>query len=377
MAMSVLNGPKTILMTSTSYPASLSDWRGLFIRHLVHALATRGDVRLRLWAPPGSLHDNAAYVASADEARWLASLMAAGGIAHLVRQGGTAGILAPLRLLRLLRKVYRREDNVDLYHVNWLQNALVLPKNGVPLLVSVLGTDMQLLKLPGMRGLLRRVFRTRRVAICPNANWMVEPLKEYFGDLADVEAVPFGIDPAWFELERIPPRDGPSKWLCVSRLTAAKLGTLFECQPCFDGTNRELHLFGPMQENISLPDWVHYHGPVTADVLCREWFVRASGLITMSKHAEGRPQVMLEAMAASLPIIASQLTAHTDLLEHQHTGWLCANADAVQQALAALDDNDTNARIGLNARDWARKRIGTWDDCASRYAAIYDRLIAS
>lgn len=43
-----------ILMVSTSYPSDLSDWRGLFIRHLVEALSRRTDIDLRLWAPPGN-----------------------------------------------------------------------------------------------------------------------------------------------------------------------------------------------------------------------------------------------------------------------------------------------------------------------------------
>lgn len=364
------------LMVSTSYPADLSDWRGLFMRHLVDAFARREDLTLRLWAPPGEMPSNVVSATTAPEREWLAALMAAGGIAHLVRQKGPRAVTAPLRLLSMLRRTYRRNASVDLYHVNWLQNALPLPRNGRPVLITVLGNDFQMLKLPGMRALLRRVCRDRAVAICPNADWMVPELEAVFGDRARVESVAFGIDPCWFNVQRSLPDNGIRKWLCVSRLTKAKLGSLLDHgRAFFDGGDRELHVFGPMQESIELPAWVHYHGPVSPDELCRQWFPQAHGLITLSQHAEGRPQVMLEAMAAGLPIIASGIPAHANFIRHGVTGWLCDSPAQLAAAFAALEQADANMRTGLAGRRWAAEHIGTWDDCAARYLRIYHQLL--
>ncbi|QBB69586.1 glycosyltransferase [Pseudolysobacter antarcticus] len=361
-------------MTSTSYPADLGDWRGLFIRHLVESLARRTDIKLRLWSPPGELPQNVEYAATPADSDWLKTLMAAGGIAHLMRTGAIRGLAAPLKLLNMLHGLYRRESGIDVYHVNWLQNTLVLPHNNLPLLTTVLGTDMQLLKLPGMTHLLRRVFRGRPVAICPNAQWMAPHLQRMFGDLATIHFVPFGIEPRWFDIERKPA--DPAKWLCVSRLTRGKIGTLFDwCEPFFNNGNRELHLFGPMQQSMPVPDWVHYHGPATPESLCSNWFAQAKGLISLSQHAEGRPQVMLEAMAAGLPIIASRIPAHEDMLVHKHTGWLCAAAADVGEAVEALDAKSMNIEIGAAAKLCARTEIGTWDNCAQRYADVYQTLI--
>lgn len=364
-----------VLMSSTSYPASLSDWKGLFIRHLADALARRADLQLSLWAPPGDSHPALQRVSSDSESRFLTCLMDDGGIAHLIRSRNPRALTAIFGLLRGLRQAYRRSD-VDLYHVNWLQNALPLPDDGRPALVTALGTDMQLLRLPLVRTLLRRVFSRRPTAICPNAQWMVEPLQAAFGDVAQVQAVPFGIDPQWFASTRQPDPQHP-KWLTVSRLTRAKLGPLFEWgEPLFRGQPRELHLFGPMQEQISLPDWVHYHGPATPQQLCQTWFPQAHGLLTLSEHAEGLPQVILEAMAATLPVVASRMPAHASMVEHGRAGWLCDSPADLAQALQQLEQPDCNRQHGELSRQRCLTEIGTWDDCAQRYQSLYRQLLA-
>jgi glycosyltransferase involved in cell wall biosynthesis len=361
-------------MTSTSYPADAKDWRGVFIKHLVGGLARRPDIQLDVWAPPGELPDNVGYAATHQEREWLTALMAAGGIAHLMRNGGWKTRLAPIQLLRWLHATYRRPPLPDLYHVNWLQNALVLPANGRPVLVSVLGTDMQLMKLPGMVRLLKRRFRDRPTAICPNAEWMLPQLREWFGDIASVVYVPFGIEERWFQLQRVPQEE--HRWLCVSRVTQGKIGSLFDwCEPYFAGQARQLHLLGPMQQSMQIPDWVHYHGAANPDTLSKDWFPGACGLITLSRHAEGRPQVMLEAMASGLPIVASAIPAHSDLLRHRETGWLCQDPGDVEAGLRAIEDPLSGPELALRAKAWVQSHVGTWDDCANRYASVYHQLL--
>jgi glycosyltransferase involved in cell wall biosynthesis len=365
-----------VLLLSTSYPSDASDWRGVFMRHLVAALARRRDVQLAVWAPPGELPATATSIASPRESAWLMRLMAAGGISHLMRGGGVRTLLAPLKLLHMIGNAYRRHRAVDVYHINWLQCALPLPRDGKPSLITVLGNDLKLLRLPFMRGLLRRVMRGRKVAVCPNAEWMQAPLQAAFGDVAEVIPVSFGIDPRWYSIERTL-EDAPSpRWLAVTRLTADKLGPLFEwSQDLFRHGDRELHLFGPMQEGVAVPDWVHYHGAAAPEQLATKWFPSACGLITLSRHAEGMPQVMLEAMAAGLPIIASRMPAHAGVVDDGRTGILCDSAQGYGTALARLEEPGTNRSFGEAARVWAVREIGSWDDCAERYTRIYRKLL--
>lgn len=360
-----------LLMVSTSYPVDAADWRGGFIRNLVFAMARQPDVELRLWAPPGELPHNVTSAVTGRDAHWLGKLMQAGGIAHLMRRGGLSAAVAPIRLLAALSRAYRHNSDVDAYLVHWLQCAIPLPADGKPLVLTALGNDLKLLKLPFVKSLVRRALRGRPCVICPNASWMEAPLKEAFGDLAQVTTVGFGVDPVWSAVQRTPSPGSPDLWLAVTRLTRDKLGPLFEwsAAPFSDGT-RELHLFGPMQEQVDLPPWVHYHGVATAESLAGTWFPRACGLVSLSAHAEGRPQVMLEAMTAGLPIVASAIPAHADLIRSGVTGELCTSETEYAAALARLGDPQVNASCGRAAREAMRLDAGTWDDCAARFRAL-------
>ncbi len=366
--------PLQVLMTSTSYPKNATDWRGLFIKHLVEALAVQPHVKLSLWAPPGDIPASVTYAGSIQESAWLNSLMEQGGIAHVLRHGGLSRLTVPSKLLFILKKVYKRHQHVKLFHVNWLQNALPLWGTNQPALVSVLGSDLGLLKLPGMTGALRQVFQQRRCILAPNADWMIAELEQRFGDIASIVPIPFGIDALWYKLERNWQTNQPKKWLVVSRLTRKKIGPLFEWgNSIFQ--QHELHLFGPMQEQLNIPKWIHYHGATYPQDLQENWFPQATGLITLSQHDEGRPQVMLEAMAAGLPILASQIPAHADFITHQKTGWLTDSQENFLAGIKWLTNTQNNELIATQAQNWVKKEMGTWNDCAQRYINAYHNLL--
>lgn len=371
-----MNSKYKVLFISTSYPLNNEDWRGIFIAQIFEALAKQSNLQLKGWFPPGEFPENVEYVCTTEDREWLQNLMQQGGIAHLFRQGGISAVRSIWQLLSLLGKLYRREQNqVDILHINWLQNALPLAKGKEPLLVTVLGSDLKLLKLPGMAFLLRRVMRGRSCIIAPNAEWMVKPLQKQFATVAEVRPIVFGIADVWYNVQRdwqLPKQ----KWLVVLRLTKAKMGHLFDWgEPLFKDTTHELHLFGPMQEKIAIPDWVHYHGATNPKALQETWFPQATALISLSQHDEGRPQVMLEAMAAGLPIIASAIKAHIDLLQHQQTGWLCHKQLDFKEAIQALSNREVNEKISERARLWVKQAVGTWDDCAQRYVRAYRDLL--
>lgn len=362
-------------MTATSYPRSPNDWQGLFIKQLADALAQNNRLNLSLWAPQGPRHASVTYAGSATDAQFLGKLAARGGIAHLLRTNPVSGSLAGAELLCRLRSTYQHhKSKADLFHINWIQNALPNWQLGMPALVTVLGTDLRLLQVPGMTAVMRAAFKSTRTILAPNAEWMVKPLQQKFGDLIDIVPTPFGIDPMWYQITR---KLSPETfdWIVVLRLTKQKIGPLFDWgEKIFQGRHK-LHLFGPNQENLQIPSWVNYHGATTATDLAENWFPKASGLITLSQHNEGRPQVILEAMASGLPIIASSITAHRDVIDPHHHGALVNSEADFISAIERISEKNEQERIGSNCRSFCQKHFGTWGDCSNRFINLYERLM--
>ena len=364
-----------ILFISTSYSSVSKDWRARFIVNLVEALARRKEVTINMWGPPGDRPHCVKDASLPAEANWLKELMAHGGIAHILRTKGKWAIVISIKLLFNLRRVFLRSSAVDIVHINWLQNALPLWRIKKPAIIGVLGSDYRLIGRPAITFLLRAALRTRKCILAPNAGWMVPLLEQKFGDIAEIRPIPFGVDQRWFDVVRHPSGNSPSQWISVARVTTKKIGSLFSWGKDIFGKYHTMHLIGPNQENLALPEWVVYHGPASLDELRIKWFPHATGLITLSQHDEGRPQVILEAMAAGLPVIVSDIPAHRDVIKHQKTGWIAKSAEDVKNAILFFNDPANNKQIGQAARKWVVENIGTWHDCSTRYIEAYHNLL--
>lgn len=365
-----------VFYSATSYPRNHDDWQGIFIKRIADALAEAPAIEMRAWLPPGPLHEQVATATTPKDQSFLIRLSEVGGIAHLLRNHPLRGAIAGTELISRLGRAYRRNDAwADVFHVNWLQCALGLFGSTKPALVTVLGTDIALLKLPGMKAALRSALRGRKSVLCPNAEWMVPELSGSLGDACeDVECIPFGVDDAWFRIERQPAAK-PKIWITVLRVTKAKIGPLFEWTRNLDHQDNEFHLFGPMQELVEVPSWIRYHGPATPEVLMHDWYPRATGMISLSQHDEGRPQVMLEALAAGVPLVASPIKAHTNLLGHMQTAVIVSSENEFQDALHVLSDPAQALQLSEAGRRKVAKDFGTWADCAARYSRLYSRLL--
>lgn len=136
------------------------------------------------------------------------------------------------------------------------------------------------------------------------------------------------------------------------------------------------------------PDRVNLHARIVSSALAER--VRLVGRRTdvpqllagatafvLASRWEGMPNVVLEAMAAGLPVIATQVEGTAELLSEGETGWLVPTNDP--HALAArieavLSDLDAARARGCAAQTSVKNHF-TVDAMVARYATLYRQLL--
>jgi glycosyltransferase involved in cell wall biosynthesis len=203
---------------------------------------------------------------------------------------------------------------------------------------------------------------------------------------ARLSVIPNGVDTDYF---RPAPQEGqpyPAVVLSVARMVPDKdPDTLIRAfaltAPAFPQAQLWLVGEGPLLAAVrqlaqeTLPPGSFRFIPPQADL--RPLF-RQAGLLALSSRTEALPNVVLEAMAAGLPVAATAVGGVPELVTPARTGWLAAPGDApgLAAAMGRLLENPEKCRAyGRAGRERAEGDFSL-KTMARRYEDVLDRLLA-
>ncbi len=138
---------------------------------------------------------------------------------------------------------------------------------------------------------------------------------------------------------------------------------------------------GPLDEELrrtvrdrKLADRIHFAGwrPDVAELL------KAAYCLALPSLWEGMPNAVLEAMAAGLPVVASQVEGTAELIDNGKTGFLVAPSSVTKLASALdqlLRDDDAAKSIGRAAQASGRQHHAI-DAKVAEYERLYLSLLA-
>ena len=414
--------PLDLLFLTQTYPRFEGDTAGPFIRDLARGLVRGGD-RVTVLAPhteglAPSWDDGGVEVVTfryAPESREVLGYGRSLEADETVKGGAAlAAPLYALGALRALRHQIRRIRPIrpiphhpfDLVHAHWIvPNGIVAAAAcggvplGIPLVIGLHGSDVFLAEKPGVRAFARWAL-SRSALLTGCSPELVDRVCALGFPAERSRVIPYGVDVAafcpdparrslWRERLGIP-ADAPLL-LGVGRMATKKgFQGLIEILPALLGEYPELRVVlaggGDLLETFReaarpWSDRVFLPGSVLRDTL-PDLYRAADVFVLPAVHdgqgnVDGLPNVILEAMASGLPVVASGISGIPLAVEDGRTGRLIPERDgpALLGALRALlADPEAARQMGERGRSKAESEL-TWDAVAARYREGYRTVL--
>lgn len=263
-----------------------------------------------------------------------------------------------------------------------------LKRGNVPYVVSLRGGDVPgnetaLDPVHKLLAPLRRLIFRKSIAVVANSPGLKE--MSVRADPYPVQVIPNGVDSDFFT----PGEHGdefnpdPFRFLFVGRFQAAKnLFYLFDHVAAVRRTVTAPFLLdlvgdGPQRtelqrqsKELGIEDCLVWHGWVDKESL-REIYRRADCLLNPSL-CEGMPNVVLEAMACGLPVIASRVPGNDTVVREGETGWLFDlnnPENFVTSVRKVMEDPGLARRMGQKGRAWVREDF-SWRRVSQAYVDL-------
>jgi glycosyltransferase involved in cell wall biosynthesis len=332
-----------------------------------------------------------------------------------VRVRGGAAAVAPLYAAAAWRAVARqlRRRRFDVVHAHWIVPNGVAAAGALrgggsgsggrarpAMAIGLHGSDVFLAERRGVRRLARWALG-RADLLTGSSPELVERMCALGFPAARSRVIPYGVDTARFSpdrerrrlwRERLGIGDDATLLLGVGRMAAKKgFGVLAAALPPLLGALPGLHVVlagdGDLLPGLAkaTEPWrarVHLPGAVLRDTLPDLY--RAADLFVLPAvhdergNVDGLPNVILEAMASGLPVVASGISGIPLAVEDGASGLLVPEMDAAALGAALLrllEDAQEARRMGERGRRKAEAEL-TWDLVAARHREGYEMALA-
>ena len=290
--------------------------------------------------------------------------------------------------------LFRRRNSYDIIHCHLLgfHSAVAvvfkwLFKKKTCSLVGATGPISEFIQIRnGLWGdwLLKIITRSDRVITLCSQSY-AEALQAGFSDFQIIQ-IPNGVDADYFKPAAIEKRADNriifigrlDQWKGVDFLIRAFKILLAGAVPAHldilgDGPDREK--LQQQAADLGLQDVLTFHGAVHGVAP----YLQHASLFVLPSLSEGMPNVVLEAMACGLPVIATRVGGIVDIIDNEKNGSLvdAQRPDQLYEAMKQLlTDKELAQRLGRAARKTIEERFSL-PVIVNRYSTLYQELTAS
>lgn len=395
-----------VTYVSTSFPLGPQSSSGVFVKRLVENLAAEVDATVI--APAGVEPAQASFhtrwrlrTFRYAPRRWRILAHQPGGIPVALKRSKWALLLVPPFLAAMFLACLRAAPRTDVFHANWaicgLIAGLAARMTGRRLVTTLRGDDFtRAAKSLPDRCILGLCIRLSHRVVTVSEAILASLRAAYPRHARKMSMVPNGVDERFYALplSEFPPKPVPGTAGRAGELRCVTIGSLIprkgveqilDAMAGLEAGRVSLRVAGAGPEEqalrertrrLGLESCVEFIGPLPPDRIVE--LLRSADALLLASHSEGRPNVVLEAMAAGLPVIATDIDGVNELVRDGETGWLFPDGDIplFTRRLAELaDDAGRRQAFGRAARESMEARGLRWSVSAVRYLEVYTHCL--
>lgn len=391
-----------VALLTTSFPLEQSSSSGIFVARLAESLAKDVSVTVITPADQKNTHTISRNGITIRPFRyaprsWQVLTHRAGGIPVALANNKLLYFLLPALLFSMLIKCIRYAYSSDVVHANWAICGCVAGVAGlvsnVPVVTTLRGDDVNRARVSVLdKFILWLCIRlSARVTVVSRTieSWICDQFPRCAYKVSLIEN---GVDDRLLRItrEKVPlERRLPVRLLTIGSLIPRKgidqiiqslalledqrkvLLTIIGTGPEKDRLN-ELVATSGLQESVVFIDGVP---PTEVPALLFQ-----ADVFILASHSEGRPNVILEAMAAGLPVIGTDIGGINELIAHDQNGLLFQDGDHAMLAKhieKLVDCDEMRIRLGSAAKNNIISRKLVWANTAQHYFLVYQSLSES
>ncbi len=326
--------------------------------------------------------------------RWQVLAHGPGGILTAIKTHRARVLLIPLFLITMFIATLRVARHADIIHANWSINGVIAGIAGMlsrtPVLTTLRGSDVALANKSHLFHMILRacmLLSTRIVTVSHGLAAATASLMPQHA--AKIVMIPNGVDITPLNpTPLIMPSDRfrlmtianliPGKGIDIVIQAMGRLENLTDFSLSIIGDGPERDRLEKLSKSLGVAAHVKFIGSIPpADIPSH---LARTDLFILASFSEGRPNVILEAFAAAVPVVASNIDGINELVTHGTTGLLFKAGDPqdlARQIQRLYSDNKLLNAMKTTGRKYIEGNQLTWPAAAARYADLYTQMLTS
>lgn len=394
-----INNNLSVLVVTSSFPSRQNPVSGIFIKRLVDNVPD--PVKISVLTPcasePDAFPSDSSYQVKCFRYgpwKWQKLAHLPGGIPAAMEQNLFMKLLVPVFLLCMFLRCVREIPKVDIIHANWSVNGFICALANMiarrPLILTLRGTDISKSESSKVYSfILRFAMRFSQVVTVVSDAMCQQLISQYPEIDKKITLVPNGVEN---ELLNIPVRKIQTNQDCFQVLVIAnliklknvpviikaisKLDGQLKIKLTVIGDGPEKGTLEKLSRELGVAKYVEFTGLVNPKNIVN--YLKQADSLVLTSSSEGKPNVVLEAFGAGLPVIASNIDGVKEMIGNNENGLLYDSGSDEMLTVKLLElfrNENLYKTFSENGRKYILQNKLLWADTGNHYASIYNRLV--